>query len=59
MKTFKYFSFLGFQADVVYVKSSYCLAESDAFLRDIYEIAGDKCCFPNTFLILSEFYFAY
>ena len=45
-------------SSLVYVKYSYCHAENYAFLQHIYEIASDKCCFPGTFLILLEFYFA-
>ena len=48
-------SFLGFPAHLVYVKSSYCRAKNYAFLRHIYEIARDKCCFSDMFLMLSEF----
>ena len=59
METFKFFSFLGFPAHLAYVKSTYCRAENYAFLRHIYEIVRDQCCFPNTFLVLSEFYLAY
>ena len=58
METFKYFSFLGFPAHLLYVKSSYYCDENYSFLRHIYEIAKDKCCFPDTILVLLGFYFA-
>ena len=59
METFKYFSLFRFPAHLICVKFSYYPAENYVFLCHIYEIARDKCCFPDTFLILSEFYFTY